>query len=328
MAKLIAFDVMSGDLGIEAALAGIRIALAENPQMRILAVGDEKRLQPALEAHDRLQVRHAEAVVSMAENPKQAVRRRNTSLYRAVELVADGKADAAVSAGNTGALMVTAKVLLKMRPPYRRPAIAGHIPCVGCTESFTMLDLGANVDRSPEMLVDFAGMGSEFARTVKGARAPRIALLNVGTENIKGGQDLLAAHRMLAETDLNYAGFVEANTLFDPATAAAQIPQVVVCDGFVGNVFLKTIEGISKMIKSMFADAYRAGAYSRLAGLVSLPVLNGLRKTMDSRRYNGASFLGLRGLVVKAHGNSDPVGFACALAFAMRQIEDQQSLLK
>ena len=328
MAKLIAFDAMSGDLGIEAAIAGIRIALAENPQMRILAVGDEKRLQPALAGNERLQVRHAEAVVSMAENPKQAVRRRNTSLYRAVELVADGQADAAVSAGNTGALMVTAKVLLKMRPPYRRPAIAGQIPCAGCTESFTMLDLGANIDRNPEMLVDFAHMGAEFARTVKKSAAPRIALLNVGTENIKGGQDLLAAHGMLGETDLNYTGFIEANSLFDPATAPGSLPQVVVCDGFVGNVFLKTIEGLSNMIKSMFGNAYRAGAYSRIAGLVSLPVLNGLRRTMDSRRYNGASFLGLRGLVVKAHGNSDPVGLACALAFAMRQIEDQQSLLE
>ena len=327
MARLIAFDVMSGDLGIEAAIEGIRIALAENPKMRILAVGDEKKLRPALAESDRLEIRHAEAVVSMEENPKQAVRRRNTSLYKTVEMVADGHAGAAVSAGNTGALMVTAKVLLKMREAYRRPAIAGQIPCAGCTESFTMLDLGANVDRTPEMLVDFASMGNEFARTVKGTPSPRIALLNVGTENIKGGQDLLAAHRMLGETDLNYAGFVEANTLFEPGIAAGQIPQVVVCDGFVGNVFLKTIEGLSGMIKSMFGNAYRSGPYSRLAGLVSLPVINGLRRTMDSRRYNGASFLGLRGLVVKAHGNSDAVGFACALAFAMRQTDDQQALL-
>ncbi|MCY4324524.1 MAG: phosphate acyltransferase PlsX [Betaproteobacteria bacterium] len=327
MARLIAFDVMSGDLGIEAAIAAIKIALAENPQMQIIAVGDEKRLQAQLAGHDRVQIRHAEAVVSMAENPKQAVRRRNTSLYKTIELVADGHANVAVSAGNTGALMITAKVLLKMRPPYRRPAIAGQIPCVGCTDSFTMLDLGANVDRSPEMLVDFARMGSEFARVVKGSDSPRIALLNVGTENIKGGQDLLAAHQLLGETDLNYTGFIEANSLFDPATAAADLPQVVVCDGFVGNVFLKTIEGLSKMIKSMFGNAYQSTAYSRLAGLVSLPVLNGLRKTMDSRRYNGASFLGLRGLVVKAHGNSDSVGLACALAFAMRQIDDQQSLI-
>ncbi len=318
---------MSGDRGAAVAVKGISLALAQDPNMHILAVGNEAQLKPLLAATDRVEIVHAEAVVAMSDNPLHAVRRRNTSLFRAVSLAAKGEAAAAVSAGNTGALMLTAKILLKMREPYRRPAIASLIPCAACTDTFTMLDLGANVDRNAEMLVDFAMMGDEFARAVKGTESPRIALLNIGTENIKGGQELLAADSLLRESKLNYVGFVEANALFDPAADQSAQPHVVVCDGFAGNVFLKTIEGLSAMIKSMFSNAYRAHPYAQFAGWVSLPVINSLRSAMDARRYGGAAFLGLRGLVVKTHGNSDEVGFASTLEFAQRQVSYQRNML-
>ena len=313
MTTKIVVDAMSGDCGPQPAIAAIKAALATDAKLRVLVTGPASQLEPLLTGVDRVQVGDAPEVISMDDDPLAALRRRRSSMYQAVAAVAAGDAMAAVSAGNTGALMGMARTQLKMLGGYTRPAIASMVPCNRCSDFFCMLDLGANPDRSAQMLVDFAHMGDALHRAVTGTQKPTVGLLNIGAEVFKGGKDLMDAAALLEASELNFIGNVEANALYQKAA------DVVVCDGFTGNVFLKTMEGLSGMIKGMITDAFSANLAARLGALASMPVLSGLKEVMDARKYNGAAFLGLRGLVVKSHGNADEVAWSAALDFAIRQ---------
>ncbi len=249
----------------------------------------------------------------MDESPAQALRaKKDSSMRVAINLVKQGEADACVSAGNTGALMATARFVLKTLPGIDRPAICTTLPTVhGHTR---MLDLGANVDSKAEHLLQFAVMGSVLA-TVNGIDQPRVGLLNIGEEDIKGNEQVKEAVRLLAASDLHYIGFVEGDGIFLDEV------DVVVCDGFVGNVALKSSEGVAKLIRHYMTQEFKRNPLTRLAGLVALPVLRALGRKIDPRRYNGASLLGLQGIVVKSHGGADALAFANAIQVAMLEAE-------
>ena len=313
MAIIIAIDAMSGDRGPAIAVAAMKAATQEDSQLEILAVGIPKQLEPLVGEAPRIKILAASEVIAMTDEPLKSLRRRNSSMFKAVEAVRDGRAQGAVSAGNTGVLMGMARIQLKMIANYHRPAIASFIPCNRCNDSFCMLDLGANIDRTSAMLVSFAYLGNVLHRAVRGSENPRVALLNIGEESIKGSKEILEAGAILQNSALNFIGNIEANTLFENSA------DVVVCDGFTGNIFLKTMEGLSSMIKGMLHDAFSRNLVAKLGALASMPVLNDLKETMDARRYNGAALLGLRGLVVKSHGNADEVAFQAAIEFAVRQ---------
>lgn len=233
----------------------------------------------------------------------------------AIDLVKDGKADACVSAGNTGALMATSRFVLKMLPGIDRPAIITHLPSLnGHTY---MLDLGANVDSTAEHLRDFAIMGAELAKAVENIESPRVALLNVGQEEIKGNEQVKKAAVLLAQTDLNYVGYAEGDDIFIGDL------DVIVCDGFVGNIALKSSEGVAKMVSQTMRKAFKANPYALLVALLAAPILRSFKKTFDPGRYNGASLLGLRGIVIKSHGGADADAFASAIEIAVREVEKQ-----
>ncbi|MBL8253190.1 MAG: phosphate acyltransferase PlsX, partial [Candidatus Competibacter sp.] len=286
--------------------------------LRLILVGQEDVLSSQLirnkaKGHPRLLIRHASQLVSMDESPAQALRaKKDSSMRVAINLVKQGEADACVSAGNTGALMATARFVLKTLPGIDRPAICTTLPTVhGHTR---MLDLGANVDSKAEHLLQFAVMGSVLA-TVTGIDQPRVGLLNIGEEDIKGNEQVKEAVRLLAASDLHYIGFVEGDGIFLDEV------DVVVCDGFVGNVALKSSEGVAKLIRHYMTQEFKRNPLTRLAGLVALPVLRALGRKIDPRRYNGASLLGLQGIVVKSHGGADALAFANAIQVAMLEAE-------
>ena len=229
----------------------------------------------------------------------------------AINLVKEGAADACVSAGNTGALMATSRFVLKMLPNVDRPAIITALPSLE-GETY-MLDLGANVDCSASHLFQFAVMGSELVSAVAELKAPRIGLLNIGQEEIKGNEQVKEAHDLLAASSLNYIGYVEGDDVYKGGT------DVIVSDGFVGNVALKSSEGVAKMISHFMKDAFNKNPLTKLAGLIALPVLRRFRRRIDPRRYNGASLLGLRGIVIKSHGGADKLAFANAIDIARKE---------
>ncbi len=310
----IALDAMGGDLGHAIVVEAAVKALAEFQDIELILVGDEALLQQAVSQYQvkdaaRLEIQHASEVVGMDELPKLALRKKKDSSMRvAINLVKEEKAHACVSTGNTGALMATAKFVLKMLPGIDRPAITATIPSVaGQTH---MLDLGANVDASSEQLYQFAVMGAELATAVDQIASPRIGLLNMGQEAFKGNDKVKGAGEMLKSSDLNYIGFVEGDdiTMGDV--------DVVVCDGFVGNVSLKSIEGVAKLISRYLKEEFTSSFYAKLIALISWPLLKSMRKRVDPRRYNGASLLGLQGIVIKSHGGSDAVAFANAIKIA------------
>jgi len=314
--KPLALDAMGGDHAPAMVLEAAALLLRESPELELVLVGPEDQLEPLLESHGlageaRLSLRHAPEVVAMDELPAQALRgKKRSSMRIAIEMVQSGEAAAAVSAGNTGALMATAKFVLKTLPGIERPAICAAMPSTG--EPTWMLDLGANVECDAEHLQQFALMGSTLAEAVSGINRPRVGLLNVGAEAIKGNEVVKAAAERLAASPLNYIGFVEGDELF---TGRAH---VIVADGFVGNVALKASEGTAKVIGGFMKEAFGRNALSKLAGLVAWPVLQGLKHRIDPRRYNGASFLGLNGVVVKSHGGADALAFAQAVRVAQR----------
>jgi glycerol-3-phosphate acyltransferase PlsX len=270
--------------------------------------------QHKLTPGERLEIRHASQAVGMDEPPSQALRNKKDSSMRvALNLVKEGAADACVSAGNTGALMATARFVLKTLPGVDRPAITSLIPNrYGFTR---LLDLGANVDCTGEHLAQFAVMGSVLAQAIDGRTNPRIALLNIGEEEIKGNEQIKQAAQLLGESDLNYVGYVEGDGIFKGAA------DVVVCDGFVGNVALKTMEGVGSLIADFLREEFSRNALTKLAALTALPVLKALRRRIDPRGYNGGSFLGLRGIVVKSHGGADAFSFGRAVDVAILEVE-------
>jgi glycerol-3-phosphate acyltransferase PlsX len=308
---IIAVDAMSGDHGADVAVPAALDVLAAPPDLRLLLVGRSDVLRPL--AGDPLPARcsivEASEVVGMDERPRDAIRRKKDSSMRvAVNLVKNGEATACVSAGNTGALLATARFVLGMVSGIDRPAIVSAAPAAhGHT---VMLDLGANPDCTAEHLVQFAAMGAVIAADLHGIERPRVGLLNIGEEDIKGTEELRTAHRRLAGVPINYVGFVEGNVIFSGDV------DVVVTDGFSGNVALKTMEGLARFIGSVMREEFTAGPLRKLGALAAAPALRGLRHRLDPGAYNGASMVGLAGVVIKSHGGADRAAFASAVRVA------------
>jgi phosphate acyltransferase len=315
----LSIDAMSGDHGHAVAVKAARLALHEHPDLRIVLVGDQAALAKSVAANhlggdSRVAIQHATEVVAMDELPSRALRgKKDSSMRVAINLVKQGRAQACVSAGNTGALMATARFVLKMLPGIDRPAIITAIPSVdGHTY---MLDLGANAECTAEQLCQFAVMGSALVTAVAGIERPRIGLLNIGEEEIKGGDVIRQAAALIQAAGLNYVGFIEGDHVFlDPV-------DVVVCDGFTGNIALKTGEGVAKLIGKFLKEEFSANLLHKLAAVAAYPALRNLGKRIDPRRYNGASFLGLNGIVIKSHGSADALSFANAIKVALREVE-------
>ena len=315
----IALDAMGGDHGPTIVVPAAIKALKTRADLCILLVGDEEVLLASLGNElasfgERLQVHHASQKVEMDDLPSHALRNKKDSSMRvALNLVKEGKAQACVSAGNTGALMATARFVLKTLTGIDRPAICTCLPSL--TGETWMLDLGANVDCSAEHLCQFALMGSVLASAVEGIERPRVGLLNIGEEEIKGNEQVKKAALCLASSGLNYVGYVEGDDIYKGGV------DVVVCDGFVGNVALKTSEGLAKMISEFIKREFTRNWLTKAAALVALPVLKAFRRRIDPRRYNGASLLGLRGIVVKSHGGADALAFANAIEVAILEVQ-------
>ncbi len=303
---------MGGDHGPRITLAACRRFLEKNADVRLLMVGLPEALQGF--QHERATLIFASEVVTMEDPIEVALRRKKDSSMRvAIQQVKDGTAAAAVSAGNTGALMAIARYVLKTLDGIDRPAIASQLPNVK-GGSTTVLDLGANVDCSAQHLLQFAIMGSALDTVLKGKEQPTVGLLNIGAEAIKGSEVIKEAGHLLRAAGnsgaLNYFGNVEGNDIFKGTT------DIVVCDGFVGNVALKTTEGLAAMVSTMLKESFSQNLLTKIAGIVAYPVLISFKKRVDHRRYNGAALLGLRGLVFKSHGSADEVAFGQALSRA------------
>lgn len=317
----IAIDAMGGDHGPSVTVPATLEVLAKYPNLHLLLVGDADKLAQALKGHtydtNRLIIKHASQQVSMDEPPSQALRtKKDSSMRVAINCVKEGSAQACVSAGNTGALMATARFVLKMLPGVDRPAIVSTFPTLIKDKNVRMLDLGANVDTKPQDLVQFAVMGSVLASAVDNIQNPKIRLLNIGEEDIKGNELVKQTAQLLSSSNLiNYAGFVEGDDIYKGDT------DVVVCDGFVGNVALKVSEGVAIMIGKMIKEAFMRNVFTKMAGLIVKPVLKTFIKRIDPDRYNGATFIGLQGTVIKSHGGTSIKGFARAIEEAIIGVE-------
>jgi len=309
---------MGGDRGLKVVVQSALDVLSQTVDVILILVGQETELTAELQRHgavssERLRIHHASQRVEMDEAPALALRsKKDSSMRVAVNLVKEGRADACVSAGNTGALMSIAHYVLKTLPGIDRPAIAASLPTI--RGHAYMLDLGANVECQPEHLLQFAVMGTVLATAVDGNSRPSVGLLNIGEEEIKGNGQVKEAGRLLTASDLNYIGFIEGNDIYQ-GTA-----DVVVCDGFMGNIALKTSEGVAQMITHYMKKEFTRSIFTRLAGLVARPVLTAFRASIDPRRYNGASLLGLRSIVVKSHGSADTFAFAQAIHAAVQEV--------
>ena len=318
MEVTIALDAMGGDRGPAVTVPAAIHILERHPALNLILVGQadviEQALGPDAAALSRFRIEHASETVAMDERPSTALRsKKDSSMRVALNLVKEGAATACVSAGNTGALMAMSRFVLKMLPGIDRPAICGAMP--GLNGESLVLDLGANVDSSSEELFQFAVMGSVLAMAIENKENPSVALLNVGEEEIKGNDRVKQTATLLAASSLNYVGFVEGNDLYKGKV------DVIVCDGFVGNVALKASEGVAQMMMYFAKQEYSSSFYSKLAAFVSSPVLNAVRRRMDPRRYNGATLLGLRGIVVKSHGGADELSFGRAIEQAILEVE-------
>jgi glycerol-3-phosphate acyltransferase PlsX len=315
----IAIDVMGGDHGPEVTLAAAARFQAEHPGVTLFLVGDETLIRQQLAQHAltegaELTIVHAPEVVAMDESPAVALRsKKKSSMRLAFDMVKVGAAQAVVSAGNTGALMATAKFVLKTLPGIDRPAICTALPSM--TGHTHVLDLGANVECNADHLFQFAVMGSVLVEAYDDNPAPKVGLLNVGAEAMKGNDTVKAAAALLEDGPVNYIGFVEGDDIYR-GTA-----DVVVCDGFVGNVALKTSEGLAKMITQFLREEFNRTLLSKAAALGAMPVLKRLKNRLDPGRYNGASLLGLQGIVIKSHGGADVAAFVSALGVALKEIE-------
>ncbi len=316
----IAVDAMGGDYGPEVTVPAVLELLDRDPDVSIILVGLPDRIEAVLRRRravlsSRLQIHAATEVVAMDEAPAHALKRKKDSSMRvAIELVSEGRASCCVSAGNTGALMATARFVLKMMPGIERPAIATTLPTI--QGHVYVLDLGANVDCAAEHLYQFGLMGSILASAVDGKERPTVGLLNIGHEAIKGSEVIKQAAELLRSSPINFHGNVEGDDIYRGTV------DVVVCDGFVGNVVLKTSEGLAWMLGQMIRREFRRNFLTRLAALVAMPVLNRFRRQVDHRQYNGASLLGLKGVVVKSHGGADVYAFRHALQYAASEVRN------
>jgi glycerol-3-phosphate acyltransferase PlsX len=318
--KTVALDAMGGDHGPKVIIPAAIRALRKYPDLKIILVGKEPvlaRYIKKLKAQrmERLIIHHATEEVEMHESPAVALRtKKDSSMRVAINLVHEGKADACVSAGNTGALMATARFVLKTLAGIDRPAILASFPSV--TKLTHMLDLGANIDSSAEHLFQFAVMGSVLVSLVCGIDRPTVALLNVGTEDIKGSEQVKETAQRLSECSaLNYTGYVEGSDIFKGTV------DLIVCDGFVGNIALKASEGLAKFLRQTLIDSFKKNIFTKFCCLMASPVLHSFKRLISPERYNGASFLGLNGLVIKSHGGARTLGFYHAIEEAVLEIE-------
>ena len=317
--QIIALDAMGGDHGAPVTVGAAKLALDEFPGLELVLVGDHQQLQVEIDklglgGNQRIRVHHASEVVAMDELPVVALKKKKDSSMRvSINLVKDGSVQACVSAGNTGALMATSKFVLKTIRGISRPAICTALP--GIKSHTHMLDLGANLECEPENLLEFAVMGSVLARSVEGIKNPSVGLLNIGSEAVKGSDSIKRASRLIAESCLNYHGFVEGDDIYKGTV------DVIVTDGFVGNVSLKTGEGLAALVSHVLQTEFKRNWFTKLAAVFALPVLSAVRRKLDPGRYNGATLLGLNGIVVKSHGGADTSSFLNAIRIASIEIE-------
>ena len=317
----IAIDAMGGDVGLETAAPAAIEILHQKPDVSCILVGDESRINTFLKRvslpaslRERLSVQHASQTVAMDEAPALALRKKKDSSMRvAINLVKLGEADACVSAGNTGALMATGRFVLRMIEGIDRPAICSALPRInGVTH---LLDLGANVDTPPDGLLQFGLMGAAVASIVHNIDRPTVGLLNVGAEDVKGNDQVKKTTALFKESNLNYIGFVEGDDIYLGDT------DVVVCDGFVGNVALKSSEGVAKMISAILKQEFKRTLLTKCSALVAKPVLDALKNRTDPGQFNGASLVGLNGIVVKSHGGADAASFSSAINVAIKEVQ-------
>jgi glycerol-3-phosphate acyltransferase PlsX len=319
----IAIDAMGGDSGPAAMIAGASRARRREPGFQFLIYGDEAAVRAELDRHGSLSsgvtVVHSPEAIAPSEKPSQAIRRaRTTSMGMAINAVKDGRADAAVSGGNTGAMMAMSKLALRTMPGIDRPALAALLPTLG-EHDCVMLDLGANTECDAQNLVQFAVMGAAYARTVLGISKPRVKLLNIGTEELKGTDELKEAAALLRDADylpLRFDGFTEGDQLSRGGV------DVVVTDGFSGNIALKTAEGTARFVTDLLRRAFKSSLRSKAGFALSRPALNLLKVHLDPNNHNGAVFLGLNGLVVKSHGSATPKGVANAIGVAASMVRN------
>jgi len=322
MQHTIAIDVMGGDYGIKITVPASIQILQQFLEINIILVGNESEIKKSLSKlkvnnHPRLSILNAIESVGMDESPQSALKNKKKSSMRlAINLVKTNEASACISAGNTGALMATARFVLKMLPGIERPAIASNFPnrSGGVT---CVLDLGANTDSTPEQLLQFSVMGAMLISALTKKKNPSVGLLNIGSEDIKGNEIVKKTFILLKESHLNFYGNVEGDDIFKGTT------DVVVCDGFVGNVALKTTEGVLRMFGNFLTAEYKKNWITKIIALISLSLLKSFRKRLDPRRYNGASFLGLNGIVIKSHGGADIFAFKTAIITAIEESENR-----
>ncbi len=318
----IALDAMGGDHGPVVVVPAALYSLTQDDDLHLILVGDKAILTSELakhhtKEHARLRIQHASQVVAMDESPSLALRNKKDSSMRvAINLVKEGVAKACVSAGNTGALMATARFVLKTLPGIDRPAIITSLPTTSGDKMVRMLDLGANVDTEVEHLFQFAVMGSVLTSAVDNIPNPRVGLLNIGSEEIKGNEQVKKAAQLLLENPaINYIGYIEGDEIYKG------VADVVVCDGFVGNVALKVTEGAVKLAVHYMKRAFQRNWFTRLSGLAALHVLKSMGKQIDPARYNGASLIGLQGTVIKSHGSANKLAFAHAISEAIIEVK-------
>jgi len=317
----IAIDAMGGDHGPSVTVPAALNIIKKYPGVALILVGDHDTLNTQLlklksGISDQLSIHHASQTVEMDELPSHAMRNKKDSSMRvSLNLVKEGLADACVSAGNTGALMATARFVLKMLPGIDRPAICSELPTI--TGHTLMLDLGANVDSSADHIFEFAVMGSVLCSAIDGIKNPTVGVLNIGEEEIKGNERVKEAARLIGESKLNYIGFIEGNDIFKGDT------NVVVCDGFIGNIALKSSEGLAMMFSHFLKQEFKRSPLSLLSALIAMPVLHSLKKKFDPGHYNGASLLGLQGITIKSHGGADANAFVRAIEVAIMEVRNE-----
>ncbi len=319
MSVSISVDAMGGDFGPKITIPASLSFLNDHPDASIILVGNEsiikKYLKKSIDTYKNLSILHTSEIVLMDESPLSALKnKKNSSMRLAINLVNDKQAHAVVSAGNTGALMAIGRFVLKMLPGIDRPAIASFLPNqkgMSC-----MLDLGANTDCTSHHLMQFSIMGSILSSVILKKKNPKIGLLNIGSEAIKGNEITKETYELLKRSHLNFYGNIEGNDIFKGTT------DVIVCDGFVGNVSLKTTEGLAKMFANFLSQEFKKNMLTKLLALFALPVLKAFKKRLDPRRYNGAAFLGINGIVVKSHGSADAYSFEHALITAYEEAKN------
>ena len=313
----VALDVMGGDYGADVVLPAAVARLKADASLRLILIGDGTLIRERMKTldsipEDRMILHHASEQIAMDDPPMQALRgKKDSSMRVGLNLLRDGEAQAFVSAGNTGALVALSHFVVRMLPGIDRPAIQSTVPSLnGHTH---VLDLGGNVDSRAENLLQFSVMGSVLAQEIDGNARPKVGLLNVGEETTKGNRQVQAADSLLRESGLNYIGYVEGDDIYCGDV------DVVVCDGFVGNILLKTTEGVARMLITFLQEEFKRNLYRRSAMTLSAPILKGFHRLFDPRRYNGASLLGLRHVVIKSHGAADVFAFEQAIVRAQRE---------